>query len=268
MDQDCIHFLQWALPRLDMRWKGFRKVRRQVCKRIRKRQQALGLQNWQDYRQYLESHYGEWDVLDGFCRITISRFYRDFLLFDYLGEVVFPVLMDSFSGIDRLNGISLGCASGEEPYTLAIMWQELVAAKFQMKRFHITAVDMDGHLLQRAKEAKYETSSLRELPELWIDKAFIKDHSRVILKDAYKDLVEFIEADIRSVKLGGPYHLVCCRYLVATYFSEPLQVQIFSKIRRAMPKGGVLVLGSHEKVPDEVKGFVQDKNVPQVYWAD
>ena len=81
-DGQYVEFLQWALPRLHMRWPGFRKVRRQVRKRIRKRITALHLGGLDEYRNYLNRNSAEWSVLDSFCRITISRFYRDRVVFD------------------------------------------------------------------------------------------------------------------------------------------------------------------------------------------
>ena len=76
-DQQWVAFLQWALPQLQLRWKGFRKVRSQVCKRIYRRMRSLQISSLDAYRLYLQRHPGEWRVLDTLCRITISRFYRD-----------------------------------------------------------------------------------------------------------------------------------------------------------------------------------------------
>ena len=75
-DSDCVDFLQWALPRLGLRWPGFRKVRKQVCKRVDRRLRELGVPDAKTYRDFLEKHREEWSVLDSFCRIPISRFYR------------------------------------------------------------------------------------------------------------------------------------------------------------------------------------------------
>ena len=91
-DADCVALLQWALPRLRMRWAGFRKVRGQVCKRIRRRMGALGIDSVSAYRQYLERHDSEWDELDALCRISISRFYRDRGVFTFLQDTVLPEL--------------------------------------------------------------------------------------------------------------------------------------------------------------------------------
>lgn len=76
-DKELATFLQWALPRLRLRWKGFRKVRRQAAKRLNRRLEELELQTLDQYRRRLENDPMEWGVLDGLCHITISCFYRD-----------------------------------------------------------------------------------------------------------------------------------------------------------------------------------------------
>jgi len=75
-DTDCTEFLQRALPRLGMRSAGFRRVRGQVCKRLRRRMAELGLAELTAYRVLLDTLPEEWTRLDGLCRISISRFYR------------------------------------------------------------------------------------------------------------------------------------------------------------------------------------------------
>ena len=85
-DTDCIAFLQWALPRLDLHWPGYRKVRRQVCRRIARRVTDLQLQDLAAYRQRLEADPAEWQALDDCCYITISRFFRDGRVFEALGQ--------------------------------------------------------------------------------------------------------------------------------------------------------------------------------------
>ena len=59
-NEECTAFLQWCLPRLDLRWAGFRKVRGTVCKRVARRIRALGLADVNAYRAYLEGHAEEW----------------------------------------------------------------------------------------------------------------------------------------------------------------------------------------------------------------
>jgi chemotaxis protein methyltransferase CheR len=91
-DRECVEFLQWALPRLGLRWPGFRKVRGQVHKRIARRMSELSLTRLSEYRDYLETHSNEWELLDGLSRISISRFYRDRDVFNRLRDEILPDL--------------------------------------------------------------------------------------------------------------------------------------------------------------------------------
>src|SRR5262245_61936230 len=115
-DPECTAFLQWALPRLDLRWAGFRKVRKQVCKRLKQRLRLLGLPEFTAYRDQLAANPEEWRVLDDCCRITISRFFRDRGVFETLGDRVLPEIAQRAMREQRdAQCWSAGCASGEEP---------------------------------------------------------------------------------------------------------------------------------------------------------
>lgn len=81
-NQELVAFLQWALPRLRLRWEGFRKVRRQVGKRLGRRLAELKLNTLDQYRDQLQNDPAEWSRLDELCHITISCFYRDKGVFD------------------------------------------------------------------------------------------------------------------------------------------------------------------------------------------
>ena len=131
-DSDCVEFLQWSLSRLRMRWQGFRKVRGQVCKRIERRLHELGLPDVAAYRMFLETNDDEWAMLDSLCNITISRFYRDREVFRFLEQEVLVTLSDDAlaRGESVLRCWSIGCASGEEPYTLALLWDLVMARRF------------------------------------------------------------------------------------------------------------------------------------------
>src|SRR5919197_810463 len=121
-DPDCVDFLRWALPRIGLRWEGFRKVRRQVCRRVGRRIAELGLGDLDAYRAYLREHPDEWAKLERLTPITISRFYRDRAVFEALEHAVIPALGEE----PRI--WSAGCASGEEAYTLALICDGQVLA--------------------------------------------------------------------------------------------------------------------------------------------
>jgi chemotaxis protein methyltransferase CheR len=257
-DADCTHFLQWALPRLGLRWAGFRRVRGQVCKRLGRRLVDLDLKDLSDYRALLEKHSDEWRRLDGLCRISVSRFYRDQAVWSDLEGKLLPRLAAQVlaRGESRLRIWSAGCASGEEPYTLALMF----AFAKTPKRCEpaIFATDADPHLLRRARRACYPPSSLRALPETWRT-AFAKSGDEFCLNPAYRIPVRFLAQDIRRDFPDGLFDLVLCRNLVFTYFQEPLQAAIAGCLAKVLVPGGLLLLGSHESLPEAVPGLARER---------
>ncbi|GIX26418.1 MAG: hypothetical protein KatS3mg123_0299 [Burkholderiales bacterium] len=250
-DQECVQFLQWALPQLGYRWAGFRKVRRQVCRRLRGRMDELGLSGAAAYIQYLASHPSEWGVLDGFCRITISRLFRNRAVFKLLAEVGLPRLGEAVSraGRTELRAWSAGCASGEEPYSLALLWRLQVQPRFPDLDLSILATDADEALLQRAAQACYGRSSLRELPPEWLDLGFEPAGPRYCLREEYRRGVRFQRQDIRREWLEGPFDLILCRNLVFTYFDTALCAAVGRQIAERLNEGGLLLVGYHEQLP-------------------
>ncbi len=254
---DCTAFLQWSLPRLGFRWAGFRKVRRQVCRRLGRRLEALGLPNLTAYREHLEHHADEWRVLDGLCRITISRFYRDRGVYDHLRAEELPALCRGLrhAGGNTLSCLSLGCCGGEEPFTLELIWHFEVAHRFPDMNLEILATDSDPQSLARAARSCYSAGSLKDLPLEWRGAAFDADGDVYCLRQEFRDEVRFLEQDLRDGLPAGVYHLVLCRNLVFTYFDEDRQRRSVADLARGMPKGGILVLGKHERLPADCPEF-------------
>lgn len=256
-DTECITFLQWALPRLHMRWPGFRKVRRQVCKHVARRLASLGLSGISAYRSYLEVHPEEWRCLDELCWISISRFYRDRAVFEHLAGKELPLIAEATAarGFARIRAWSAGCCAGEEPYTLMLLWRLSLQPRFPGLELNILATDIDREQLNRARIACYPRGSLKELPAAWIESAFEEYRGRFHLRPEFRIGVEFRQQDIRQELPDGSFDLVLCRNLVFTYFEPALQVEIARALHERIAPGGVLVLGRHEALPAGATGF-------------
>jgi chemotaxis protein methyltransferase CheR len=269
-DPDCVEFLQWALPRLHLRWSGYRKVRRQVCKRIDRRLKDLDLPNIAAYRAYLESHPTEWSVLDSLSRIPLSRFYRDKGVFQFLEREVLPQLAQNAvaDGRHQLRCWSIGCASGEEPYTLAILWKMALAPQFPDLGCHILATDVDPHAIERARKACYAASSLKDLPDDWRTHAFNLIPEGCIVTSEYRELVSLELQDIRTAALDGFFDLILCRYVAFTYFDDVQQQKILAKIEETLVPGGARVIGSTESRPGGVTALTLWTKDARVYRKD
>jgi chemotaxis protein methyltransferase CheR len=256
-DTECVQLLQWCLPRLGLQWSGFRKVRRIVRRRIERRLAELGLPDITAYRRHLESDPAEWAFLDRACRIPVSRFYRDRAVFECLEHVVLPELSAAVvaRGQTELRCWSVGCAAGEEPYTLAILWRLRVAPRAPGVRMRIVATDAEPEMIAQAARACYPAHALRDLPPD-LAAAFTPSPDGLRLPDEYRRDVELRVQDVRVAAPEGRFNLVLCRYLVLTYFDAALQRRMMALLLDKLEPGGALVIGATERVPEGVGGLV------------
>jgi chemotaxis protein methyltransferase CheR len=256
-DRDCISFLQWALPRLGLRWEGFRKPRRQVCRRVERRRRALGLSDLEAYRARLEADPDEWRVLDQLCLITISRFWRDRAVFDALASKVLPALAHATrdEGRSRLKAWSAGCASGEEPYSLRLAWDLGAGARNSGVALQILATDVDETLLDRARRGCWPSSSLKDLPSAFRERAFERRGELFCLRGEHRHGVDFRRHDLRDGAPDRGYDLVLCRNLAFTYLDADGQQAAAELLVRSLLPRGALVLGTHETLPSHEAVF-------------
>ncbi|MCO5169719.1 MAG: methyltransferase domain-containing protein [Planctomycetes bacterium] len=250
-DGECVAFLQWALPRLGLRWPGFRRVRGQVRKRLARRLEALGLPDLAAYRARLEAgDEVEWRALDALCRITISRFWRDRRVFARLADDLLPPLArEARARGAPLACWSAGCASGEEPYTLALLWDRVLAPAAPGVTLRVLATDVDAAVLARARRACYPPGSLRDLPAGWADACFTRAGDEACLAPRLRDVVELRQTDLRRDLPDETFDLVLCRNLAFTYFDEPGQRAALARLLGRLRPGGVLVIGRKERLP-------------------
>lgn len=263
---DCTAFLQWALPQLELRWPGFRKVRRQVCKRLARRMRDLGLDNFAAYRARLEADPTEWRVLDECCHITISRFFRDRAVFEALRTRVLPDIAAQAEREGRNVRIwSAGCASGEEPYTIKILWDVDVAGRYPTVFLSIIATEIDDSMLARARQGCFKPTSLHELPAPLVDSAFERVGPLHCVKSRHREGIEFLNQDLRSELPAHLFDLILCRYVAFTYFAVPLQRKVIMRMLDRLRPNGYFVIGAHERLPT-VSGLEPLIGEPQIFY--
>ncbi len=218
----------------------------QSAKRIRE----LGLADFTAYRRRLEADPAEWTAFDSCCVVTISRFYRDRSVYETLRERVLPEIAARAVREERIARIwSAGCASGEEPFTLKVIWGCDVAHSFPDASVSIVATDVDETVLTRARRGCFEPTSLSELPPQLIEQAFDRAGPLYCIKPKHREGIEFLHQDLRR---GGPaptFDLVLCRNIAFTYFAEPLQRHVLRGIMDRLASHGYLVIGTHERLP-------------------
>lgn len=253
-DRDCTALLQWALPRLHHRWAGYRKVRRQVCRRIAARMHSLDLPDVAAYRAFLQAQPAEWQALRACLPVTISRFYRDRGVYRTLAQCILPELGELARSRHEpsLCIWSAGCACGEEPYSLTLLWTFELNAGYRDLTLSILATDVDNTVLERARRACYPASSLREVPPEIAVQAFEPAGGGYCLRPELSASVHFLRQDITETAPDGLFHLILCRNLAFTYFDATLQHQVALTLLARLVPGGYLLLGTHERLPEGI----------------
>jgi chemotaxis protein methyltransferase CheR len=262
-------FLQWLLPQLNLQWSGFSRVRRQALKRIKRRMQDLKIRSFEEYQEYINTNPAELEALDRCCFITISRFWRDRVVFDYLRDSAFPQIarLAQRRGDSILRGWSAACASGEEPYTLNLLWRIDLQPQFPDVGFSIIATEVQPELLVRAQKACYPVKTIRFIPSHWQKQAFTFTDTECQVIPAYRQGITWQQQDIRDKMPPGQFHFIFCRNLPFTYFNQALQTEIAQKLQQKLYPGGLLVIGAKETLPTAWQSQFNTTPIPGVFFA-
>lgn len=257
IDAEFAAFFAGVTRALGLREAGYLRTRGSVRKRVSRRLRELGQRSLGEYRDYLGAHPEEWHWLDACCRITISRFGRDAAVFDAVLQTHLPRCAAAAQALGRrsLHLWSAGCASGEEPYSLALAWHLTLAQHFPALELDVLGTDADPSMLDRARRARYPAASLAELPDALRQAAFEPHAAGWALAPRYRHGVRFQEADLRNAAPEGPFDLISCRNLAFTYFGEALQRQVARSFAAALVPNGILVIGRGEQLPEGPLGL-------------
>jgi chemotaxis methyl-accepting protein methylase len=218
-------------------------IRRRVAVRMR----ACGARSYDEYRDMVERTPGELERLRDALTINVTRFYRNPETWNALAARFLPGLWERNEG--RLLAWSAGCASGDEPYTMAMLIAEQCRTARHpdwLDRATIHATDVDRVSLERARSGAYREDAFQDLP-LPLRERYTEatDTGRAVVP-AIRDRVQVSELDLRG---GRPhaarYQLIVCRNVVI-YFDRPLQERLFSIFAGHLADDGVLVLGKVE----------------------
>ena len=216
-----------------------RSIKRRIAARIR----AVGMTGTEPYIVLLAESPDEQQKLLTALSIHVSHFFRNPSTYRELKKKVLPVLLQrSRVNHSKLRIWSIGCAYGEEPYSLALLLQRFLLPSDQLA---IIATDLSSAALQRAKAGQYDPSRLTEVPERLLREYFQPQGKEYRLAEEIRKMVQFFRHDILSEQPFYRADLILCRN-VLIYFSREQQRRILQILAAALPAGGFLVLGRAE----------------------
>lgn len=196
-----------------------------------------------DFKQFVDTLGADKDIYRRFIEhltINVSEFFRNNNNWDILEKEVIPALLKERS---TLKVWSAGCSTGEEAYSLAVLFKE----KFGGRIDTIFASDLDSDVLDKASIGLYSAKAAQTMPSTYLNKYFQKEGDYYRVSDDLKKMIKFQRHDLLKDNFGRDYDLILCRNVVI-YFTEETKQRLYKRFVEALRPGGVLFIGSTEQI--------------------
>ena len=218
-----------------------------LVRRIQRRIQVLDLSDASQYLQHIRSDPEECEILFRELLINVTRFFRDSEHFAALRENTIRPLVRNTGNEDEIRVWVPGCSSGEEAYSIAMMFADEVRLQRRSANIQIFATDIDEQMLRLARDAVYPQAALADIPEGMRDLYTIARDGKFQISAKIRDMIRF---SVHSIVRDPPFSnidLLSCRNLLI-YFGDQLQATALPIFHYSIKPGGTLFLGPSETV--------------------
>jgi two-component system CheB/CheR fusion protein len=230
-----------------------------IQRRLQRRMAATGVGSLRDYVRFVARNPDEYQRLTSSFLIKVTEFFRDPDLFDHLRSTVLPDVIAEARKDDRtLRLWSAGCATGEEPFSLAILVAEALGDELPDWTVRIFATDLDGDAVNFARRGIYPASTLEHLPPELVERYFVHLDGEYEVRRELRAMTVFGQHDLA---LRAPFpriDVALCRN-VLIYFTAELQRRALQLFAFSLRDGGWLVLGKAETTSPLPDFFVLDE---------
>lgn len=225
-----------------------------LSRRLERRMTLQNVGSLADYVAILEADPDELDRLYRDLLVEVTQFFRDKEAFDVLKSEVIPRLFEQVSPHDGLRVWVPGCATGEEAYSLAMLFHEYAQAHQCNTDVKIFATDVHRTSLEIAGAGVYREASVLDMPRTYLDRYFVHKRNQYVVQQELRKMVIFAPHNLTKDPPFTKLDLISCRNLLI-YLNPPTQRKILTLFHFGLRTGGVLFLGPSESVADLEEEF-------------
>ncbi len=235
-----------------------------MVRRIERRMSINQIDRLSDYLHYLYQSPNEVQTLYKELLIGVTKFFRDTEAFEFIGEKVIPEIFKGRSRNDQVRVWVAACSTGEEAYSLAILFSEYMEKSGNYLDVKIFATDLDKAALEYAGKGVYAESIAADVSLERLKNYFIKRGDSYEVLRRVREMVIFAQQNIITDPPFSKIDLVTCRN-VLIYFQSVLQKKVLSMFQFSLKQDGFLFLGTSETVGDNSDFFLSYHNKWRVY---
>jgi two-component system CheB/CheR fusion protein len=228
-----------------------------IGRRVERRMAVNQIGQIEEYILFLRQNPAEVNALFKDLLIGVTNFFRDSEAFDTLQRDVLPRLLAKKKQEATIRVWAPGCSTGEEAYSLAILFQELLDNSPKALKLQIFATDIDGPAIEQARAGRYPPSVAADITPERLNRFFTQDQDGgpYHIQKRIRDVLVFSEQDVGQDPPFSRLDFVSCRNLLI-YMGAGLQKKVISLFHYALNPGGILFLGGSESVGDAGDLFI------------
>jgi two-component system CheB/CheR fusion protein len=240
-----------------------------LYRRIERRMAIHKIDSITNYAKFLQTYSHEVDLLFKELLIGVTSFFRDLAMWEELKSEALPKILAAYPEGGALRAWSCGCSTGEEAYSLAMLFTETLD---QLKltgdyTLQIFATDLDVDAVEKARRGLYTATIEADVSPERLQRFFIKEDNKYLIRKEIREMVTFAQ---QNVVMDPPFtklDLLICRNLLI-YLSTELQKKLIPLFHYSLKPGGMLFLGSAESIASQMELFSPAHNRSKLFWRN
>lgn len=237
-----------------------------IYRRIHRRMNANKIEDMSEYVQFLQENVKEIEQIYKELLIGVTNFFRDSIIWEKLGQNIIPSMLANLKNGQVLRAWIPACSTGEEAYSLAIVFKETLAAVCPHMNItlQIFATDLDAAAIDHARKGIYRKNIAADVSEKRLDRFFEKLGEGYRINNEIREMVVFAQ---QNVIMDPPFtrlDILLCRNLLI-YIENELQKRLISIFHYSLKPGGILVLGNAEAISDTLGRFKSIEGKLKIY---
>jgi len=217
-----------------------------IERRIKRRMALYNFSNMREYLDYMNSNEEEVENFAKDVLISVTEFFRDSESFEALANII-DALVERAPPERTLRAWVPGCATGEEAFSIAILFEESMRRQKRARNYQIFATDIDVNATNRGRQGSYSHSAFEKMPHEWRERYFDLDGGNYVAKKSMRDNIIFSVHNLIQDPPFSRVDFISCRNLLI-YFTTVLQKRVLEIFHYSLNPNGVLFLGKSETI--------------------